>query len=825
MRITRIMVDGLHGLDVDIALDALPDGLIAVCGSNGSGKTTIMESMLPVPLTLAMPSRPGPLHQRVSLDRRDYRMRVDIEHDGAEYACRIDIDPGTGTSGATVRAYLDVDGVLIEDTAKGDQRAYLQAVAEHLPDARLLMASAYAAQDRDGDLLSMAPAERRDIFARLLGLDQLQTLSARAARARLDCQRHLSVAEQQAEQLGAEAAQVGEVEAQLPALREARDAAVAAATATAERLAVADRAVADAQARLDAADRARSQHARLVAAARQRVAVGESAGRRAAADLDAAREAARKLAELGNPPDVAGFEAMEAAAMLARQDARDAFTAATARRDALTGPALAEARAELSRREAEAGGVTVERAAEREAAAVEAVEDGRRALASATATSRDLAGSARQLAEAEQRAARLADVPCGGETLAGRDCGACPLIADARQAAATLDELRERAAAEDQAHAAHQAAERELRTREAELEQARRIHRAAAAVPAAREAAAAAEARETERAEICARIEGLAVAGRKAKERHEAAIAATRAARERLAEHQRLAEQADRLGDLRAAVERAEAEIADARAALEDIDRDAPEGADERAREDLAAARVARGEVAVDHRDTTAARDAAARALHTAEGRLAELVRRREQYAEACALRDRLTARVRALSLAERATGATGIQALLVDAAAPRIAEIANDLLGDVWGGRWSVAIRTQRALARRSADGRSTTETLDIVAHDGRHMGAERLPGELSGGEKVIIGEAVKLAVAVHNAERGGAGSEDLWRDECDGALDAEAAQQYAPLLRAALRVGGFRRCYYISHRPDVVAQADASIRMDRGRATIEVH
>jgi len=39
------------------------------------------------------------------------------------------------------------------------------------------------------------------------------------------------------------------------------------------------------------------------------------------------------------------------------------------------------------------------------------------------------------------------------------------------------------------------------------------------------------------------------------------------------------------------------------------------------------------------------------------------------------------------------------------------------------------------------------------------------------------------------------------------------EYAARYPAMLREAIRIGGFRNVYFVSHRPEVVAQADAVI------------
>ena len=83
----------------------------------------------------------------------------------------------------------------------------------------------------------------------------------------------------------------------------------------------------------------------------------------------------------------------------------------------------------------------------------------------------------------------------------------------------------------------------------------------------------------------------------------------------------------------------------------------------------------------------------------------------------------------------------------------------------------------------------------------------------ELSKGERVLVDEALKLAIAMFHAQRAQAPILTLWRDECDTGLDVENRRRYPGMLRRAIELGGFRRLYFVSHDPDVQAQADAVI------------
>ena len=106
-----------------------------------------------------------------------------------------------------------------------------------------------------------------------------------------------------------------------------------------------------------------------------------------------------------------------------------------------------------------------------------------------------------------------------------------------------------------------------------------------------------------------------------------------------------------------------------------------------------------------------------------------------------------------------------------------------------------------------------------DVKVYDAGH---DRQVESLSGGEKVIIGEALGLAFAIFNARKSKVKWETLWRDETAGALDQRNAQAYVDMLRRALAVGGFKQVIFVSHQPEVWERADARIDVAGGAATV---
>jgi exonuclease SbcC len=164
------------------------------------------------------------------------------------------------------------------------------------------------------------------------------------------------------------------------------------------------------------------------------------------------------------------------------------------------------------------------------------------------------------------------------------------------------------------------------------------------------------------------------------------------------------------------------------------------------------------------------------------------------------------------------ALGKNGVQALEIDAAGPEVSQLTNDLLHACYGSRFSVSLETTQL----KADGKGTKEIFDLRVID-TERGTEGSAAALSGGEKVLVSEALALAIAIYNTHRSSIPMLDLFRDECAGALSEANAALYIEMLRRALDLGGFNRCYYVAHQPSLWAMADARIRVANGDVTLE--
>ena len=168
-------------------------------------------------------------------------------------------------------------------------------------------------------------------------------------------------------------------------------------------------------------------------------------------------------------------------------------------------------------------------------------------------------------------------------------------------------------------------------------------------------------------------------------------------------------------------------------------------------------------------------------------------------------------------TLLTRAFGPSGIPALLIDQALPEIGTLATDLLRECFGEQvFTIALTTQR----ESAAGDKLLETLDVVVS----RGGEPLDAALlSGGESVLVSEALSLAIALFQAGRSGRRIQTLIRDEVSAPLDVDRAPAYVRMLRRAARLGDFRHVLFVSHQLACLELADARLVVGGGKVVVQ--
>lgn len=841
MRVTKLTMKGLLRFQDAVALDfaGVPPGLIAVVGENGAGKSTLLDGMF-AGFYSFLPSRADRKLFDLVSGARDAYIDVEAEFDGrGRYRARTNID---GVSRA-------LDAVLERDNSPqndGKISSFRSAVAAALPPPATVLASAFSAQNRHGSFVRLDRKGRKDLFAQLLGLEQLEAYATTARSASLTIERRLEALRGVLEHLrplttDAEADELGDLgnrlQVDLATMDEARaHTATQVAHLTAEVARLAQRAEALAEADLErrqAADRL---------AERQRV-LEEISRAAAELDVDEARErtaietrrqqalaaADRALRALPTVEAMAADHDQRLAAIARRLDEQLAARDLKIRNNQ---ELLGRAEAIRAAQRAEADASAAIAAVDQDIAALDAeVRELTQRIDRAEAALRKTAGVPTQLERARADAALIETVPFGArcgeagcafvaqavaaqqqlpvleqhladrQTVEGEIAAWRHQVAEARQAREPLTARRLakqevlRATAADVALAPRlevaEARVRELEHEQAELRREADLARA--------EAAEARELAVEQRQAQVARLEREQVLARTSADEDRDALAARIAARRQEVADRRLAI-AEEIDALTATLAR----VADVRSALDDA---------------VQAQRTAEESLRLAHQQ---AADAGA-ALARLEAEIEAFERRRAEFRTRQAQRMRLEDAVRQLEteLIEwqalaRVFGRDGLPVLEIDAAGPGVSALANDLLQASFGGRFSLELVTQEV----KADGKGMKEAFELKVFDAERGGDARDLADLSGGEQVVVEEALKAALATYVNQRNVAPIRTIWRDETTGALDRENAVRYVAMLRRLHQLSGAHHLLFITHNSEAAALADVQLVVADGAA-----
>jgi exonuclease SbcC len=162
-----------------------------------------------------------------------------------------------------------------------------------------------------------------------------------------------------------------------------------------------------------------------------------------------------------------------------------------------------------------------------------------------------------------------------------------------------------------------------------------------------------------------------------------------------------------------------------------------------------------------------------------------------------------------------RVFGPDEIQLCEIQAAGPEVSTLVNALLEGCFDNKFEIRFRTQRP----KADGKGMVDDFDVEVRN-KNLDRTCLVDELSGGQFVLVNEAVNLGIAIYNMRQGeGIRYETLFRDETVGALDAVNGREYVRMLRRAMDLGGFQQVIFICHTPLVWELADSILSVGDGR------
>jgi exonuclease SbcC len=165
-----------------------------------------------------------------------------------------------------------------------------------------------------------------------------------------------------------------------------------------------------------------------------------------------------------------------------------------------------------------------------------------------------------------------------------------------------------------------------------------------------------------------------------------------------------------------------------------------------------------------------------------------------------------------------RVFGPDEIQLCEIQAAGPQVSTLVNSLLEGCFDNKFEIRFRTQRP----KADAEGMVDDFDVEVRN-KNLDCTCLVDELSGGQFVLVNEAVNLGIAIYNMRQGeGIRYETLFRNETVGALDAANGKEYVRMLRRAMDLGGFHQVIFICHTPLVWELADEIVTVGSGSVAI---
>lgn len=792
-----------------VDFDALPGPLVAITGENGAGKTTLLE-LLGGSMYRVCATR-GSLSDLATA--RDSFLETVVVN-GAQHRIRHVLDSVSGKGESVV---TDEAGAPL--VTSGKMREFDAWAAKHLPPREVFYASMFAAQGAGG-FIGMKPGDRKAVLLRVLGIERLEALAekarenvrtAKAAVGVLDAR----IADERGRAADPQvlAAELAAIEAHRPDL----EGAVTLAQAALDQAVAAEQIARLARQDVDAHMARRSE---LVARLQIATTKTQDVERRLANNqgvLDRAEEIRSavvrageldaKLADLLTAKGAAttALTAAENELAVVQQDLADfatrthaAETRESRARSRLADRAVIEAaaealpkfRAQLEVLEGDVGLIEMELREGQDlvlnsaTTRIGALRTGLEALAAWDDL--DTGGAvvaAGALASDDETAAKVQATP--GILVQKRE-----LLADKKREITSARSLLQ--TAERNAARATEIANAETEASEAATEAATLRARGAAtreSQPAKTEAVTLARA-------VLATVEAKRGAATTEREQLQPLV--------KLAEP--LAQAEARLAELQPQAETLRTESAAIKVDLDALG-DLPENV---VVPDLSAARVrvnlAR-DVVSSHESLLAVKrsqiDVAVLAAQKVEALLVEHRAASDEVSDWTRLADDL--------------GRDGLQALEIDAAGPELTALVNDLLHTCVGTRWTVSIQASRL----SADGKKILEGCDVSVLD-TEKGREGEASTLSGGEGVIVGEAISLALSMLACRRSGVQGPTLVRDETGAALDPRNATAYVAMLRRACELVGASRCFFVSHNPDVQALADARLQIAGGKVTV---
>lgn len=773
MRLDRLEIGGFLHFEKPAVVDltAVPVGLVAITGPNGHGKTRLLDAGLgsvygPGAQTQAFPSRDGTLAEYAT--SRDAYIETQWDMDGDVYRIRVNVDGvKRNTDAVLLKAWRTMLGdQQFSPLNDGKTSTFKEEVAKLFPSRRQVLASAFAAQGRQGSFVSLDNKGKMELFSEMLALGHYAGKADTAKRCVAAVERARAALLAVRASLEREAEADADVDGRLATMRS--NLAAASIEATSGR---------------DAVVRAQAERD-VQAEALQQQLVTEERLRALEASLKANENEVKRLDATLLSLDGRGSGALLRFHSAVEQIAQRALATeqVIAQREAI--------RAAVNQKQDVERSLIEARTQEKEARA--ALWDAKTRSDYAQKCVTFVETVTRDLAAAREQAAMVKTVPCGG---AGT-YAACKFLRSAAMAqekipalelaAGPWEELTEQAADVGQQVDAAEEVVLSASAHVQELEVKLAANVLAALGSQLDVAEAQLDACERERKAVdAAHLEQLADLAEE-KVRAQAARQAADAVRSDLAGKLPAARQgAGQAAVCKASLEAANVRLAACNQAVEAF-----------------SATVARLEAGVEELTRR-------QAVRT--GRL-------ERLADVQARLEVASGELVGWQLLVRACGRDGLPRLEVDAAGPTVSSLCNDLLSSCYGTRFTVEVVTQVA----RADGKGLKEQFDLSVFDNQYGGEPRSISDLSGGERVVVEEALRGAIALFVNSQNVHPIRTCWRDETTGALDPANVPRYVAMLRRIQQLGGFAHVLFVTHNEEAAALADVQVRVEDGQPTV---
>ena len=769
--------DGLGRDEFTLDLEHLAGGanLIAIAGTNGRGKTTVMDNLTPY---LTMPSRavtagPGGFSYYDHVFLPESQKELTWAHEGRSYRSQVVIRlNGRRRTEAFLHSLNEHGGwepVRLDDGTVSDGKieSYEQCVESILGSAETFFTSVFSAQGKR-HLTTYKNAEIKSLLADLLGLEKIRELGAKASetakllKAGLHAMRQERARLQsEADGAAAEIQRLGDTQQRATIAQGGKEASQRTVDAAKEALA---KALADQSIAMQTEERRTQLHAE----------------RRAATDGGKAASVALDQQELRESERLAGLERRIAQRATEMATQRKALMAQREKLDEILRDRHMIERAVVrlparemiaAQRESRINALrlkldTLNRLSADEKLLGECI----------AAIEREAGQAALKAQELAKRFGLTAQVPCAGTDLQGQ----CKLLGDAHEAKTLMP-----------------SADAQIRRLESDrstlIERQSVVQTEASTLACTAEAMRIAEIKLRRTRNALSRLSLLAGRQREVMQAEEALSAVA-------AQIQALSEagygETDEERVERASIIQAKQDIAEQRA-TESTRYKESLGRIDSALAALPApfdeSRVTQAQRLVDQAlRSVAEMEAALMVAIRDRQRSEDLEQRKEAALQQLAVNDERIAHIdRELGgwiLFAKCMGNDGLIALSIDDAGPTLAGLANDLLLACYGARFTVSINT--LVENGKGEQR---EGFDIVVHDAEADESKSV-SVMSGGERTWIDACLVRAVALYLQMNAGRRYGTLFSDEADGPLDTEHKRMFLAMKREVLRAGRIR-------------------------------